>query len=936
MSSENSGKSKQPPKIDDGDSRLDSFLQRAAPVLAEQRGFNAQSRVKLEAIARDMRLPQNLFDQAMHMLQGAPPVVSKNRWVEAFGRYLHAKLEQSPQHILTAEQHTRAIAVATSKYQLSETQAREVIREVTAERGIRRISQSEAERHITELVAKKAEDAAWLDEQTTKRLHAAGREWGLSDDQVDAIIHQHTQANRRAQVREQRTTKLALVAAGAVIVALLGFFIYATVIKHDADPEDTADGDPATINGPPSTDGGIKRPTSNKPPEWWGKDLTGLMIKARVNVPGFKDLYNTLASPKKDERSAAYDQLTRLCQTNPENGKYLDLLREIVIACYTSDPEDEPATHLRDGILAMISVDEKRLPTDAATYDQAFWALRLLLAALGRENLADDRAAAIEVALGRRLGTVVDRRADAARQEKRCQWLAAKSFYQQLINLGPENPRLAQELHGQLFNHAARHVIQTRDLDRLGAEYLEVMLPAVGPAWQPLAGLIETAIRSDDSLNMLKVVEAYEKTGDLSLQSFIAPRLIRQTGARPRSASVEDVALAVREALGVAPVANTMTARERWELLNPKVDAAVVNPLQSSRDLDGLFDETIQLAHLATLACAVAQQEPGFPLFDQMLADGPPARTDADESRSAFSTPARIPMNASAAKLDELAERIDRLKNFESKNLATRTTDVRGLARLTEHLADIEPQQATVIARYLLTPMDDYEREKVFEAVAPLSHWRHVLLALGDQLPQSPLSRHQAQQVLSTVLGRRVEVEERNGWQLALQEQLQRLVLDDLKRAPAESPTPVRGQIYDNAAVALQKLYVMRARLLGVPPSQYNAVQSPADAQQLVVMRTVERLGVDAGDAPLLEDLSHRLAVIDYLGTNDVRRTVLLQRLGLELLALQLQRRRTDRGSQVQAVVDELIQRDAAADDLLLQLRDGELAILKMWMLHAP
>ena len=95
--------SKTPPPLPDaGDARLESFLQKAAPIIAAERGINAKSRVMLEALARDSKLPDELFDQAIHMLQGAPPVArTKSRWYEAYCKYLAKKFKDVPRGILT-------------------------------------------------------------------------------------------------------------------------------------------------------------------------------------------------------------------------------------------------------------------------------------------------------------------------------------------------------------------------------------------------------------------------------------------------------------------------------------------------------------------------------------------------------------------------------------------------------------------------------------------------------------------------------------------------------------------------------------------------------------------------------------------------------------------------------------------------------------------
>ena len=51
------------------DARLSSFLRRAAPVIAAERGLTPSARIKLQTIAAEMRLPGELLDEALTELQ---------------------------------------------------------------------------------------------------------------------------------------------------------------------------------------------------------------------------------------------------------------------------------------------------------------------------------------------------------------------------------------------------------------------------------------------------------------------------------------------------------------------------------------------------------------------------------------------------------------------------------------------------------------------------------------------------------------------------------------------------------------------------------------------------------------------------------------------------------------------------------------------------
>src|SRR5688500_16411495 len=112
------------PQVDD--SPLEKFLERAAPILAVERGINARSRVRLLAVARDVGLPEAEFDGAVRLLQRAPVKAEspEDQITEPFRRYLHAKLESSTVKTFTPALESRVVGVAVDKFQLTEALAR--------------------------------------------------------------------------------------------------------------------------------------------------------------------------------------------------------------------------------------------------------------------------------------------------------------------------------------------------------------------------------------------------------------------------------------------------------------------------------------------------------------------------------------------------------------------------------------------------------------------------------------------------------------------------------------------------------------------------------------------------------------------------------------------------------------------------------------------
>jgi hypothetical protein len=71
---------------------------------------------------------------------------------------------------------------------------------------------------------------------------------------------------------------------------------------------------------------------------------------------------------------------------------------------------------------------------------------------------------------------------------------------------------------------------------------------------------------------------------------------------------------------------------------------------------------------------------------------------------------------------------------------------------------------------------------------------------------------------------------------------------------------------------------------------------------------------------------------IDYLAVNDLQKLVLLDRVWLRLLAVECARKHPTRKADADALVEQLATRDRNATHVLIQLRDGQEATLRLWL----
>jgi hypothetical protein len=185
--------------------------------------------------------------------------------------------------------------------------------------------------------------------------------------------------------------------------------------------------------------------------------------------------------------------------------------------------------------------------------------------------------------------------------------------------------------------------------------------------------------------------------------------------------------------------------------------------------------------------------------------------------------------------------------------------------------------------------------------------------------------------MLAGILHRHIDLDQRQPWKQTAHEMLIDSVIGELARSSGETAT--EDKAYDDLREALRELYSIQARLLGVPPDKYAAAEIPSQLLRLIAEQYQMDISswpsaASNGSAPA--KLPQEFDAIDYVGENDLQRTVLLQRLWLQVLASGLGKAKKKQASEL---IAGLRQADRMATDVFAQLRDGERALLQTWLL---
>jgi hypothetical protein len=122
---------------------------------------------------------------------------------------------------------------------------------------------------------------------------------------------------------------------------------------------------------------------------------------------------------------------------------------------------------------------------------------------------------------------------------------------------------------------------------------------------------------------------------------------------------------------------------------------------------------------------------------------------------------------------------------------------------------------------------------------------------------------------------------------------------------------------------------------LAIPETELSA-KSPSSVLRPMIRELSAQLSGGMAAESAKRDVgraAYDLAAADYVAASDVQLTALLQRIWLRLFALEIGRRTPDRSTDAASLLSDLEKKDRNAEHILVQLRDGQAAILRMWLL---
>ena len=929
------------------DPRIRAFLESAAPILAEYRGINTQSRLLLSAVASDHKLEEDEVELAIGHLQSQPEeradVVTESQMrerVESFEKHLREILRQQPHGIITPRILRKLQDAGVQGEGLSIALAKKTIQSVAQDAGVRTITQERAVEFIDRLLDDLLEHRSRINGTMRQQLHQEGQQWGLSGDQINAVISERLAANQVIRLRSARRTMTFFGFTFVLLLGICGVLLYqilqleprATRPVRDTEATDRADTSEAPVAAAAKTD------RTAAEDDWRDGPLNVAISQARGVDSSWSEPLEQLGAGSETTRSAAYQRLISLAIENVDAPTRTQLLGNVLAGCYAGDPSDTSAQQLLDTLLETILDPETPIdPADQAPFDLTIWTIETVATALSRPSLSDQRSTALAEATGERIGWLIDASLSPQELHRQCRAAVSRHFFHVLTAAAAFHPVKIHELREYAYQDA-RNWLDAAEIDRLDVAFLVEALRRVGDEWDVYRSAVERCVRSPDPAVVLKLLEMYQEIPNRSLVSYLTDLLLARAGkpAAGTKLTPADVSERVRVSLGTDAAA---TPEGRWRVLWSAAASAVDRLSPSSRDADwALLDDVLQLAHLNTMACALDQKEEGTATFDQLhRAGAPPATRNLDNPSPRGRSP-YVGLSGTTRSAIEIT-RQDRyiaraLEVLSAPRLAQRQSALSQLVDLTRN-ADLTGGQATRLARYLTGKgKGQVEFDYMLAALPSFRHLPYLKLALADHIA----AQQEVLPKLSQVVAKLLDLEEQSGgsvetWKRDLQQQLLRHALSGNGVETRDSGTG----IHDSVQESLTESYATQARLRGLAEAQYVGATSPSEVLAALVRHAAGILepGVTGANRRFARQINKQIDAAEYLSPNDFALTVRLQRLWLRLLCIDVVRRHATLQAQADAIVEQLHQEDEKTPELVAQLRSGETALLRTWLLLA-
>lgn len=913
--------------------RITTFQQRAATIIAGQGGVNSLTRIMIAQVATDLGLSDPERDAALASIQKQSEKNESDtrlqQRADSFRQFVRERLDNMSHGIVIATLAQQLVQIGVDMHGIHEDLAWSTLREVLQEEDLRLVTVQQAESHINSLVDELMREQGFLSIQSRQRLMTEGEQWGLDHAHCQQLIEDRVVEYTRKQNRGQRQVATIFGAFFALLIFGGGYIIYLGSLPPTGSP--TAHHSPGKTS-PDLTHPDVLSPDEDDEPEelvwqrqpWWGESLSLNLLKVYQNETSLQPRLTAICTDDLHRRSNAYRVLLPHLVTKSvaQEGEPREAIRNAVAGLVHDEPSSEAVQAIAQTLTEGISL--KDAPISAATpLSQMLEKAYLSVKTAQQPGLPEDRQELFLNELEQQLGITYSGSADPVELTMS---EMIREQYRKIRDLAASQPDAAARLHTDLSKMAQSYL----PVDQVLAKDSFLIADIAGRMtenWSTYRPVVQRVISSDKADRLLPILDAYEHgMKSSSVQQAITQLLSRRIGRGLDADDPVQSAAIVRTELGLDAV--VVRDGEMYRMFTRR-SSAFDWQLPADIAPDELAKEVTQLSFISALGHAASQGDMGQRIFEETLKKGPPvyeADVAANSNPSASSTKSL----AALSKIESLVERL-----YRASNPLGRIDIYKELCSLAGDVEDVDYATSAQLAEYLLAPKPRAEQSQIQSGIRAFSHWTNIKLAVADQVHTARRAADDMAEIVSGLLGETVVVNNVRTARDELRERLLRSGLEGLGNQPSQSGK-LSPQMANDMAMFLADHYRQHARLSGISSDQLGGSELPdAIVARLIEIERarLEQMPLSDAEAAKLQDITRREIAFNYLSNSPIASMVAKQRIWLRLLTLRYAQERPQFQGQLGQIIAQLEQQDAAATSLIQQLRNGELALVKVWEL---
>jgi hypothetical protein len=897
---------------------LNRFLQKAKPILAAERGLNARSRAKLKRLADENHVSDEMFDRALVLIKNGDASASElTRYERSFVKFLRRELKELPANILPARLEQKAITIALDKYQIESQRARDLIQLVADELELSRISRTDTERHIAELVSNLIGNAPYVSENIRERLYLAGDQWGMERGYLDSVIIAKLSSNR-ASTRKRSTSLAWLPLILTMIVAAGGIAGVIVWLSQDVN-------NPRIVDSTTQTPADV--PLIDRLPKWWSEDAKLKYVTTRHAIPVLDGELEQLISDNASTRALAYQVIIDQFVTGNKIAQHRADVAYLLGYWYAADPSDLSAEMWLNHVCSIIEFPPGKLPISIVACEQSLAANQLLARAASVDQISDARMKKIDEKSIPLVGWSVSD-AGAGYLSSSTDSIIRDCWNHLILNARTDVPQAIR-----MFEHLSLSTKSALDSDthsQFQVRLIESILESNPRFFGNLKDYIRDLIARAPAYQLASIARQLRKIPSDDDRQWLIDRFkerIKMSAVQSQAMTID----MIEEHFGVIPaeLIRYRSVQRKWNQLIASQELAEFTQIPTEPNPV----QIAMIAHLNTIGWLV-HMNIDSPALDNKLdkASIDLERIGALESIHSYAPFQQSSLRVSNTDQQMLRRYLSELKFTANSNASNRASAFKKLSDLAPKFRDLDANQARVIVDYVLSESPGLQESvSVQTNLANFSHMPGVLIALNDKLTDPEVTFAKATSSIQELTNDRIIIPvEDEYWRIKAQSLLCKYIAEGL-RHKSVTAEPSHWVQWRGLELFMAEQIRQRAQLLIDDPNAVDQLNDADLSDLSSFSNELENLLVRFSDQMEHRQMVQRRKIAGEALTEDsLAKTMLLAQWSVELLYQRISVAHPELKEPLDNVMSEFNSANRIAVSLAQQLYLCEFAQFKM------